>query len=641
MNNTNYISDIPRPNPLLPFLYIRSTMSAAVLTCRRRPRSSSSSPAGSGGVSGLRALLAGRGRGGHHLRLAEAESNYSAAAAAASEENDRFWSEEPLVLHADACLDHLGRKVLPTVVEEGGGGRCGPKPKGWAEVSPDLTLASTVPPDDSFGRSGGSEAGGWTDFFPSPAIFAAAASGRAEQRRQQRATDRPQGLEVNRRLFDVDWSSLPSPISPGAKCASLNRSSPVSTPTNEGSRVVDLDENLGETLRRLIFDANGSNLRSSRSPGPKWASLNGSSPVSTLSNEGSRVIDLDANLGETLRRLISDGIGSGQSSRNNRSGERAKASPSSSRQKRRRKRDLIDTVSLIARKCQDMEGRLAERDAQVKELQNSLRKSGGADEGQEGGLATEVRAAAAVPVPVEERNIELHLERSLAANAKLEQELEAMRETAKVNSAALQQARTGLDAELDLQRKRHEAAIEELRRQNDRATRDVKDKAEDLNGQVQFLQGKSENLQQELDRVRECLHEESAKRAQENLNHAHEILEMSKKQEKRVADYKEESADLAEQNMLKGLRIEELDLSLELVRADQEFAMVKLERITKVHQEEVRALEREIDEKFLEGMMMTRDMEFQSLSHAIEELFEEGDDDMSSLVTDSESDSIE
>ena len=149
-------------------------MSAAVLTCRRRPRSSSSSPAGSGGVSGLRALLAGRGRGGHHLRLAEAESNYSAAAAAASEENDRFWSEEPLVLHADACLDHLGRKVLPSVVEEGGGGRCGPKPKGWAEVSPDLTLASTVPPDDSFGRSGGSEAGGWTDFFPSPAIFAAA-----------------------------------------------------------------------------------------------------------------------------------------------------------------------------------------------------------------------------------------------------------------------------------------------------------------------------------------------------------------------------------------------------------------------------------------------------------------------------------
>ena len=97
-------------------------MSAAVLTCRRRPRSSSSSPAGSGGVSGLRALLAGRGRGGHHLRLAEAESNYSAAAAAASEENDRFWSEEPLVLHADACLDPLGRKVLPTVVEEGGGG---------------------------------------------------------------------------------------------------------------------------------------------------------------------------------------------------------------------------------------------------------------------------------------------------------------------------------------------------------------------------------------------------------------------------------------------------------------------------------------------------------------------------------------
>ena len=113
------------------------------------------------------------------------------------------------------------------------------------------------------------------------------------------------------------------------------------------------------------------------------------------------------------------------------------------------------------------------------------------------------------------------------------------------------------------------------------------------------------------------------------------------KQEKRAADYKKESADLAEQNMLKGLRIEELDLSLELVRADQEFAMVKLERITKVHQEEVRALEREIDEKFLEGMMMTRDMEFQSLSHAIEELFEEGDDDMSSLVTDSESDSIE
>ena len=142
-----------------------------------------------------------------------------------------------------------------------------------------------------------------------------------------------------------------------------------------------------------------------------------------------------------------------------------------------------------------------------------------------------------------------------------------------------------------------------------------------MNIEVDDLRTKNHHLNEELEETKHQLHEESARRAQENLDHVYEIMDMTRNHENQVSDLKRDRADLRTRVEERDLEIDEMRMSLELVKCDADYAVAKLDQVAQAHREEVRSITMESDDRFFK-MMAVKERECDGMNTQLQDMFE-------------------
>ena len=300
----------------------------------------------------------------------------------------------------------------------------------------------------------------------------------------------------------------------------------------------------------------------------------------------------------------------------------------SSKKKKIRHDDLVDIVCAISKKCSDLQHTLEEKDSDIErlkmthaelvcDLEQSRQRAG-----RNGNRCINQFTIPHDDVGGGESKV---LRIALAANIKLEKALKSMQETA--NSTKKTLDRTTKDHEIELVEvcRHHNDLLNEQRVAYSNALRSMRGQMSSMSQEMQELKAKNHDLELNLEATKSLLHEEAAQRAQENLNHVYETMDMTRDHEIRIAHLKKERASLLEQVEEGHLKVDELKMSLELVRADAEYAAAKLERTTKAHQNEVRSLTKASDDRFF-MMMATRERECYGLNQKLNGMFDAEND---------------
>ena len=212
------------------------------------------------------------------------------------------------------------------------------------------------------------------------------------------------------------------------------------------------------------------------------------------------------------------------------------------------------------------------------------------------------------------------LQTTLSANAKLEAALKAMQNTAQEARKTLDRTKKDHKVEINQLRRTHEVALNEQRGAYTKTLRGMQEQLTTVTQQVQHLQNRNYDLEMQLDCAKAALQEEATQRAQENLNHVYEMMDLTRDHEARVAELKKEKAVLAEQVEEGYLNMDEMRMSLELVKADADYASAKLERTKRAHQDEIRSLTQESDDRFF-NMMAARERECLGMNQELNGMF--------------------
>lgn len=304
--------------------------------------------------------------------------------------------------------------------------------------------------------------------------------------------------------------------------------------------------------------------------------------------------------------------------------------------RRQRHKDLVEVVSKISEKCSELQINLAEKEADIEKLRGShealLRDLGQTGKSPAGNhhMGIDSCAGGTVNDTVmnfahaynsvgndEERKV---LQTTLSANAKLEAALKAMQNTAQEARKALDRTKKDHKVEINQLRRTHEVALNEQRGAYTKTLRGMQEQLTTVTQQVQHLQNRNYDLEMQLDCAKAALQEESTQRAQENLNHVYEMMDLTRDHEARVAELKKEKSVLAEQVEEGYLNMDEMRMSLELVKADADYASAKLERTKRAHRDEIRSLTQESDDHFF-NMMAARERECLGMNEELNGMF--------------------
>lgn len=304
--------------------------------------------------------------------------------------------------------------------------------------------------------------------------------------------------------------------------------------------------------------------------------------------------------------------------------------------RRQRHKDLVDVVSKISEKCSELQINLAEKEADIEKLREShealLRDLGQTGKSPAGNHHMGIDPCAGGTVNDTAMNF-AHayndvgndqetkvLQTTLSANAKLETALKAMQNTAQEARKTLDRTKKDHKVEINQLRRTHEVALDEQRGAYTKALRGMQEQLTTATKQVQHLQNRNYDLEMQLDCAKAALQEESTQRAQENLNHVYEMLDLTRDHEARVAGLKKEKAVLAEQVEEGYLNMDEMRMSLELVKADADYASAKLEWTKRAHRDEIRSLSQESDDRFF-NMMAARERECLGMNEELNGMF--------------------
>lgn len=312
--------------------------------------------------------------------------------------------------------------------------------------------------------------------------------------------------------------------------------------------------------------------------------------------------------------------------------------------RRQRHKDLVDVVSKISEKCSELQSNLAEKDADIEKLRGrheallrdleqtgkspafasnvscSQMGSGSIAGANVNGAGTSFAHAYDSVGKDQERKV---LQSTLSANAKLETALKAMQNTAQEARKTLDRTKKDHKVEINQLRRTHEVALDEQRGAYTKTLRGMQEQLTTVTQQVQHLQNRNYDLEMQLDCAKAALQEESTHRAQENLNHVYQMMDLTRKHEARVTELKKEKAVLADQVEEGFLNMEEMRMSLELVKADAEHASAKLERTERAHRDEIRSLTQESDDRFF-SMMAARERECLGMNQELNGMFDGG-----------------
>lgn len=309
--------------------------------------------------------------------------------------------------------------------------------------------------------------------------------------------------------------------------------------------------------------------------------------------------------------------------------------------RRQRHKDLVEVVSKISEKCSELQINLAEKEADIEKLRGSheallrdLEQTGkspafasnasdshmGIGSSAGGAINSDGTSFAHAYNSVgndEERKV---LQTTLAANAKLELALKAMQNTAQEARKTLDRTKKDQKVEINQLRRTHEIALNEQRGAYTKTLRGMQEQLTTVTQQVQHLQNRNYDLEMQLDCAKAALQEEATQRAQENLNHVYEMMDLTRDHEARVAELKKEKTVLAEQVEEGYLNMDEMRMSLELVKADADYASAKLERTKRAHRDEIRSLAQESDDRFF-NMMAARERECLGMNQELNGMF--------------------
>ena len=312
--------------------------------------------------------------------------------------------------------------------------------------------------------------------------------------------------------------------------------------------------------------------------------------------------------------------------------------------RRQRHKDLVDVVSKISEKCSELQSNLAEKDADIEKLRSrheallrDLEQTGKSPAfasnvssshmgigsnagGNANGASTSFAHAYNSVGKDQERKV---LQSTLSANAKLETALKAMQNTAQEARKTLDRTKKDHKVEINQLRRTHEVALNEQRGAYTKTVRGMQEQLTTATQQVQHLQNRNYDLEMQLDCAKAALQEESTHRAQENLNHVYQMMDLTRKHEARVTELKKEKEVLAEQVEEGFLNMEEMRMSLELVKADADHASAKLERTERAHRDEIRSLTQESDDRFF-NMMAARERECLGMNQELNGMFDGG-----------------
>lgn len=302
--------------------------------------------------------------------------------------------------------------------------------------------------------------------------------------------------------------------------------------------------------------------------------------------------------------------------------------------RRQRHKELVDVVTKISKKCGELQINLAEKDADIEQLRwnhesllrdleqtgkspsstaNSHRRSGSSDRGTGMTSAHDYSNVG----NDEERKV---LQSTLTANAKLETALKAMESVAFGAQKTLHRTQKDHQVEFRKLRRTHEVALNEQRGTHNKRLRGMQEQLATVNQQVQHLKDRNYDLEIQLDCAKTALQEETAQRAQENLNHVYKVMDLARDHENRVAELKKDKAMLSEQVEEGFLKMDEMRMSLELVKADAEYASAKLERTQRAHRDEIRSLTKETDDQFFQ-IMAARERECLDMNQELNSMF--------------------
>ena len=302
--------------------------------------------------------------------------------------------------------------------------------------------------------------------------------------------------------------------------------------------------------------------------------------------------------------------------------------------RRQRHKELVDVVTKISKKCGELQTNLAEKEADIEQLRwnhesllrdleqtgkspsfaaNSHRRSGSGNH-----RSTGITSAHDYnKVRDDEEKV---LQSTLTANAKLETALKAMESVATEAKKSLHRTQKDHQVEFRKLRRTHEVALNEQRGAHNKRLRGTQEQLATVNQQVQHLKDRNYDLEMQLDCAKAALQEETAQRAQENLNHVYEVMDLTRDHENRVAELKQEKAMLSEQVEEGFLKMDEMRMSLELVKADAEYASAKLERSQRAHRDEIRSLTKESDDQFFK-IMAARERECLGMNQELNGMF--------------------
>jgi len=306
--------------------------------------------------------------------------------------------------------------------------------------------------------------------------------------------------------------------------------------------------------------------------------------------------------------------------------------------RRQRHRDLVDVVSKISMKCSELQINLAEKESDIEKLRCSheallrdLEQTGKGPSSKSNARRREGNGSSDACTGIdfahandnvgadEERKV---LRTALSANAKLEVALKAMQDTAQGAKKTLDRTTKDHQVEINQLHRTYGVSLNDQRGAYNKTLRGMQEQLMAVNQQAQHLKNRNFDLEMQLDCAKVALREESTQRAQENLNHVHEMMHLTRDHEARVAELKKEKAVLAEQVEEGHLNMDEMRMSLELVRADADYASAKLERTQRAHKDEIRSLAEQSDDRFFE-MIEARERECQGMTQELNEMFGE------------------
>jgi len=514
------------------------------------------------------------------------------------DENDVYWSEEPLVDHADA----EEKKRVPLGSFPSGEFVSKAHDTSNQAVSTPATVVAS-PSDDSacWAAFNDKDENGWVDATANGSnnIFSAekqtnsCSSGGVHDAINEVITA-PSDLdddlfdsntpidEPSRRLFSTEISSSKSPTSV--------MDFPAHSPTKVSSPKSDINS-IAEAL-----NANTDSRTCSRLEGENITQVMNSFEVSP-----------------GVTRTLHDIDPISPPKRDTQPRQRR----SISCKKKKRRQGLVDVVCAISKKCSELQHTLEEKDSDIERLKMTHAELvRDLEQARQRAGRNSNHSINQFTIPHDdtgggESNV---LRIALAANIKLEKALKSMQETA--NSTKKTLDRTAKD---------HEIELAEIRRNYTNAIRSMRGQVSSMSQEMQDLKAKNHDLELNLDATKSLLHEEAAQRAQENLNHVYELMNMTRDHDIRIAFLKKERAGLLEQVEEGHLKVDELKMTIELVRADADYASAKLERTTKAHQNEVRSLTKASDDRFF-MMMAARERECYGLNQQLNGMFDAEND---------------